>query len=536
MGRYRRRGGTADFGRNNGAAGVVYILENDGLRVGWVKIGCSTRSGHARAKDLNADANTGTPGSFRCIYQVRTRDCGRAESRVFRELAHHRRGKRGQEFFEVDLAHAQEVITRVCAEVDSMTVVPPPPTAAPPSPPTPSPAYQSRGGRTGISGGAGSGPPFTSGSFAKSPIRLRWLLVGLVVLTVYVANSGKRSHSSPVPTTGTQPAARIPTSTVRQETPPQRSPGPTPAAARSAEPPLAMKEEGSVRVAQADAVALSGVPVKSARLAPEAVGEGSGGEADGRVLVGTSGIPASVPAAVHLLKADLRPDERASLESACSSAKFTMGAAAYLECVQRQLDLLQGAPRAHDLSGLTPAERSSMNSACSSAKFTMGPAALNRCIAEQLGMLQQAPRNIDVSGLSHEELASLNSACSSARFTQGPAAYNNCRQRLLDQLANVPAAPDLSSLTYSERSSMGFACSTAKFNGGPAALRACIAKQFELLRSAPPPTDLRQFSADIRQSIESACLTAKFNRGPADYNRCVKQQVAALQAYTQSAK
>lgn len=113
-----------------GKPGVVYVLENDGLRHGWLKIGCSTRSGHARALDLNADANTGTPGAYRCVYQVRTVDCGTAEQEVFVKLSAHRRGKWGQEFFEVDLALAKETIRLVCSTVDQRGAADPAPTSA----------------------------------------------------------------------------------------------------------------------------------------------------------------------------------------------------------------------------------------------------------------------------------------------------------------------------------------------------------------------------------------------------------------------
>jgi hypothetical protein len=103
-----------------GQPGVVYILGNEGLRHDWVKIGCSTRSGDARATDLNSDANTGTPGVFHCVFQQSTLDCGTAERRVFAELRSQRRGKPGQEFFQVELQHAKETITRVCEAVDAL--------------------------------------------------------------------------------------------------------------------------------------------------------------------------------------------------------------------------------------------------------------------------------------------------------------------------------------------------------------------------------------------------------------------------------
>lgn len=106
------------FRQNHGIRGVVYILENPGLRAGLIKIGCSRRSGRARAMDLNRDANTGTPGSFRCVFECQTEDCGHAEEVVFRRLAEFRQGKWGQEFFDVSLEMAKQVIVEACREVD----------------------------------------------------------------------------------------------------------------------------------------------------------------------------------------------------------------------------------------------------------------------------------------------------------------------------------------------------------------------------------------------------------------------------------
>ncbi len=109
---------TGGYRQNYGRPGVVYILENPGLREGWWKIGCSTRSGSHRARDLNDEATTGTPGAFRCIFEFRTLDCGLAEERVFSELAEYRRGKQGQEYFEVGIQHARAAIERCCLQVD----------------------------------------------------------------------------------------------------------------------------------------------------------------------------------------------------------------------------------------------------------------------------------------------------------------------------------------------------------------------------------------------------------------------------------
>ena len=133
------RGRRKAYRTNHGQPGVVYILENPGLRDGWWKIGCSTRSGAARASDLNAEATTGTPGIFRCVFEHRTVDCGLAEERVFAELAHARNGKWGQEYFAIELAIAKEIIQRVGNRVDEEMRPPPPPPPPPPRPIQPSP-------------------------------------------------------------------------------------------------------------------------------------------------------------------------------------------------------------------------------------------------------------------------------------------------------------------------------------------------------------------------------------------------------------
>ena len=122
-----------DYRKNHGVPGVVYILDNPGLRAGIYKIGCSRHSGAVRAEALNKDANTGTPGEFRCVFECGTLDCGRAEEDVHeffhdkrrgkfgKKLGKNERGTWGQEFFEVDLAEAKKTITQVCKSIDDST-------------------------------------------------------------------------------------------------------------------------------------------------------------------------------------------------------------------------------------------------------------------------------------------------------------------------------------------------------------------------------------------------------------------------------
>jgi len=107
------------FRRNHGKAGVVYVLTNPGLRSGWCKIGCSTRSGALRATELNNQATTGTPGIFVCSFERHTMNCGLAEERVFERLADFRRGKGGQEYFEIELPMAIKAIIIICDSIEA---------------------------------------------------------------------------------------------------------------------------------------------------------------------------------------------------------------------------------------------------------------------------------------------------------------------------------------------------------------------------------------------------------------------------------
>lgn len=119
-----RAGRQRDFNQNDGAVGYVYILQNEAFQEDWLKIGQSRRSGHARAKDLNVEAGTGTPKHFRCVLEVQTLDCGRAERAVFERLREYRTGR--QEFFRVSLSEAERVIREECSrinrEVDAISV------------------------------------------------------------------------------------------------------------------------------------------------------------------------------------------------------------------------------------------------------------------------------------------------------------------------------------------------------------------------------------------------------------------------------
>jgi hypothetical protein len=111
------------FQQNHGKPGVVYGLKNCALQPGLLKLGSCTRgSGRIRADELNRAAKTGMPAEYVCVIDIPTMDCGLTEERVGLQLAQFRRGKKGQEFFEIDEESARKLITELARAVDEETI------------------------------------------------------------------------------------------------------------------------------------------------------------------------------------------------------------------------------------------------------------------------------------------------------------------------------------------------------------------------------------------------------------------------------
>lgn len=98
-----------------GMPGLIYIMENSGLRPGFHKIGFTRRSGWAKASEFNRDLNNNIPGSFECVFEHRARNCGAALDDIMKEINFCRRGRRDQNFFEIDCRRLQEII--ICSIV-----------------------------------------------------------------------------------------------------------------------------------------------------------------------------------------------------------------------------------------------------------------------------------------------------------------------------------------------------------------------------------------------------------------------------------
>lgn len=224
----------------------------------------------------------------------------------------------------------------------------------------------------------------------------------------------------------------------------------------------------------------------------------------------------------------LTANEESSLESACSTAKYSQGPAAYNACRTTKLSELAAQGPAPDLSVLNQAELSSIESACSTAKYSRGPAQYNACISRQLADLRvQGPRP-DLSVLNEAEHSSIESACSTAKYSQGPGPYNACLRAKLQALQQQGPRPDLSSLSTAELSSIESACSTAKYSQGPGPYNACLNRKLAELKHQGRRPDLSSLSSSELTSIESTCSTAKYSQGPAAYNACLSRQLAQL--------
>ncbi|XHS79496.1 GIY-YIG nuclease family protein [Burkholderiaceae bacterium UC74_6] len=330
-----------NFDQNIGVPGVVYVLENGGLRSGFVKIGCTRYSGHKRASSLNEDANTGTPGTFRCTFEVRTEDCGQAERQVFAELAAHRRGKWGQEFFEVELAHAREVIERVCREIDAAAALEPSPPASRVVQMMSPPPWER---------------PHSPSAKSRGPVRLVLTLALVMVMAglflwfqLKVSLLARQLTVQPAPQQA--PVQRL---SQAQPSPPKRPVQAVLVDAERASLDAACGNEKSARGPAAFAQCQQRLLDELAAAAPP---------------VDLSGL--------SLL-------ERSSMNSACEPVGQMRGPAGLRSCLADQVAKLKDSPDRIDLSRLSRDMRMSIDAVCSHAKHTLGPADYYQCAANHL--------------------------------------------------------------------------------------------------------------------------------------------------------
>ena len=422
-----------NYDRNDGLPGVVYILHNEAMRAGVYKIGQSTRSGHARANDLNRTVGTETPKLFKCIFELHTADCGRAEKAVHLRLKAHR--MTSQEYFDVDLELAKMIVIEECAK--QVPVPPEPVFVTPPRVLTPTTTPHTA-----------TTPAYFSPTQKQSSKSSGAYFFGVVAAICLVVFWPGKSKSPARPPYTYSPSVTLNSRQQSSYTPPLTA-APQPKQVKPISPPDS--------------------PSAPSRQAPKVAHPAEKAKSDG------DQIASSVSA--------ISKEEVSSLESACSSDKYLKGPAAYNKCRERQLQALSVGTPSPDLTGLSREERSSLESACSSAKYLNGPAAYNNCRTTQLTALRSGTSAPDLTGLGRDELSSLESACSSAKYLKGPAAYNRCRAGQLQALRTGTPSPDLTGLSREERSSLESACSSAKYLKGPAAYNSCRARQLAALRN-----------------------------------------------------
>jgi hypothetical protein len=138
-------------------------------------------------------------------------------------------------------------------------------------------------------------------------------------------------------------------------------------------------------------------------------------------------------------------------------------------------------PRQPDLSGMTFSERQSIEAACSHEKYSLGPAAYDQCLVRQVKTWTEGSKQPDLSGMTFSERQSIEAACSHEKYSLGPSAYDQCLVRQFEKWTVGPKQPDLSGLTHSERQSIEAACSHEKYSLGPAAYDQCLVRQLQAL-------------------------------------------------------
>ncbi len=89
-----------------------------------------------------------------------------------------------------------------------------------------------------------------------------------------------------------------------------------------------------------------------------------------------------------------------------------------------------------DLSGVSQEDRVSIESACAYQKYSVGPAAYHQCVAKQLATLGDS-RTPNLSGVSQEDRVSIESACAYQKYSVGPTAYHQCVEGQLNELTGT---------------------------------------------------------------------------------------------------
>lgn len=375
---------------NYGVPGIIYLLANQGLREGVYKIGSTRRSGWSKAMELNRDIHNTIPGSFVCEFELHTRDSGKALELIFLELQYCHRGRKEQDYFELELGRARELISRVCTDVDQEILV----------------RHRDRldqlrhhdqhGDIELASEEHTADDQLPAGVFKKAYLWMTAAVSMLVLVAlawVFTAwTDGNHLYAGNM-----------------------------------------IGKPGY----QADA---SAAVQNGFTGGNDAVASGYHAESAQGVVLPLM-ISASKPA-VHAkyaaVLARLNAQERSAIGLACLTSSDKNGSRkisgeAFSDCVTKQLASFDPAQRPTGISALNQDEKSSLESVCLGDRYGKGLAAYNACLSKQLAEFDPSKRPEGMSQLSPSRQHSIQSACAQDKYQNGPAAYNQCLSRQLAQ-------------------------------------------------------------------------------------------------------
>ncbi|WP_240761515.1 GIY-YIG nuclease family protein [Nitrosococcus wardiae] len=98
--------------------GYIYILTNSSYEKNLLKIGRTSRSPEARAKEIYRNA-TGIPTPFKVSFKRKVLNCKEAERLIHKRLNSYR-SHNSREFFKLPINEAINIINHVCEEIDRL--------------------------------------------------------------------------------------------------------------------------------------------------------------------------------------------------------------------------------------------------------------------------------------------------------------------------------------------------------------------------------------------------------------------------------
>ncbi len=106
----------------HGTPGSIYILQNDGLRPGLYRIGATRRSGVSKAMEFNRDIQNMLPGSYECVFELHTKDCGAALDAITQKFSLYRHGNKSLNFYQLDLEEASDTVVSIIADINNLAI------------------------------------------------------------------------------------------------------------------------------------------------------------------------------------------------------------------------------------------------------------------------------------------------------------------------------------------------------------------------------------------------------------------------------